>query len=168
MELFWCVRLHGNLQGASRVDRHGTSRPNGTQNHYFEKQRGNGVWLTLISSPSPSNKASTDPFPNFVIVMSAEPYSLWSHFVTSPPRFQAISWRWKGKGHRRWYRFSKLSSFLPEDRNISPKSEHQHQRLLGQRGENLYRKPNRVIRIRWFLRAKDRIKRRVVVSLELC
>ena len=50
---------------------------------------------TSISSPSPSNRASTDKrlgsLPNFLICTRAKPYSRCSHFATVPPRFHASS-----------------------------------------------------------------------------
>ncbi len=49
---------------------------------------------TSISSPSPSNRASTvDPLlPDLLIWMRAKPYSRCSHFATVPLRFHASSW----------------------------------------------------------------------------
>lgn len=47
--------------------------------------------FTSISSPRSLNRASTCPFPNLLTLTLAKPYSRWSHLVTSPPRFQAIS-----------------------------------------------------------------------------
>lgn len=56
--------------------------------------RGKKSGCTCISSPRLLNKASTEPFPpTLFIFIFAEPYSRWSHLVTWPPRFHAISWK---------------------------------------------------------------------------
>ena len=58
---------------------------------------------TSISSPSPSNRASTDKWllPNLFICTLAKPYSRCEHFATVPPRFHAISWR-EERGRGAW------------------------------------------------------------------
>jgi hypothetical protein len=89
----WYIQLHENPGVTRTAGPHATSRPMmktslGNESPYFPRKE----TRTCISSPSPSNNASTpDPSPILEILTCAEPYSLWSQAVTLPFRFQASS-----------------------------------------------------------------------------